>query len=497
MPFKKSCIRGEGSSTKNKIIKSVNFPDEVVENIFSYLPVKLAERIGARAERFRCSWKLSHYLDFDKDFAEGMTQKEYVNTVVWIMMFHKGTKVRRFRLYSDASLDHDLFQDWLDIIDEKGVEEVDLDFSPGKKERFVFYSHLIDSEKTIKILKLTHCKVNFPPTHEFTSWSNLTSITLRRVLLDGDLNEIVNANCFLLEKLILIQCRGIEMLKILCSGHKWFKMLKVVSCFTIHEIIIDVPTLTTFHYRGYAHDVDISIDSASKLQDVVLYFISRRTLPSILDLDEMDLNHVETLTVSSYFIEALKQQPIIIPYVKEVQILMEKTSNCNLYDIANFLISCPLLERVFIDINGFFFNDGPYWMHHDAKRFLEFSGWFTHLKSVKVIGFKYSHLDILLARLFLEKSPQLRNMVLTTAKSRSEKVEMKDIEYPNHASVCDTEQYSPHALKVGDITPLIVLQYATPSNTLNTLYGRLSNSMFKIVSGSKALFNTNQSIHSN
>ncbi|KAF5176536.1 Fbd-associated f-box protein, partial [Thalictrum thalictroides] len=368
MPPKKICIRSEVGSTS---IKSFNIDEDVVEKIFTYLPVKFVGRIGARLKRFHYSWKFSQYLDFDKDFAECMTQKDYVNTVVCIMMSHQGSKVCRFRLYSDANLDYDLLHNWLDILNKKEAEEIDLDFSPGKKETFVFYGNLIDSETPFKILKLTHCKLKLP-FNEMTCWSNLTCITLRRVLLDNNLSIIVSANCYVLEKLILIQCRGIGMLIINAPDHKRLKMLTVARCFEIHEMVIVVPTLTTFHYRGYTRNVGLSIDSASMLHDVVLDLISPKIYPCILRF-EMDLSHVKTLTVSSHFIEALKRQPIIIPNVKEVQILMEERSYCNLYDIADFLISCPLLERVFLDINGFFFNDGPYWQRHDSQHFKNFS----------------------------------------------------------------------------------------------------------------------------
>ncbi|KAF9588361.1 hypothetical protein IFM89_008791, partial [Coptis chinensis] len=352
-----------------------------------------------------------------------MKHEDYVRTVYQILKQHVGSEVRSFGLYSDPCIETSILEEWLDIVKMKGVKEVDLDFS----STFNFPHNLLDGETSITTVKLTRCVLSFPD--NFNGLRSLTSLTLEGVHVNSRLIDSVTRNCLFLENLALIQCRGGDFsLCIEAHGQKKFKKLTVANSSNLWKIEILVPTLSAFHYRGSGRDISTAFfGSFLRLEDVVLDFINSKDFPD-LPTCRLDLGRVTVLTISSTFLEGNGRKSIFIPILKEVQFLMEETSYCNPYDIASFLTNCSHIERIFIDLNGFSFNCGHYWEFHNKVLLENLQFTLSHLKSVKVKGFKLQIAELSLVKFFLEKSPVLETMVLVTPKNQNRKVNVKDID---------------------------------------------------------------------
>lgn len=86
---------GEGSlvNPNQNLMISYNIPGEVVETIFTFLPVKQASRSSLLASRLRNIWKYSKSLIFDKEFARGYDCGALISIIGHIFRHHEGLKI--------------------------------------------------------------------------------------------------------------------------------------------------------------------------------------------------------------------------------------------------------------------------------------------------------------------------------------------------------------------------------------------------------------------
>uniref|UniRef100_A0A5B7BFQ6 Uncharacterized protein n=1 Tax=Davidia involucrata TaxID=16924 RepID=A0A5B7BFQ6_DAVIN len=411
------------NTTTNINAVSVNLADDVLENIFSFLPIKQAVKFALLSTRFKNSWLFSRNLYFDKDFARGRPRGEIMKTVNRVFNLHSGSKIQRFRLYFDPTNVESLVECWIKKVTIKVVEELDLDFTQGK-EAFKLSSELLDVE-SIRVLRLALCELDLPP--KLKGLRFLKTLALRKVDVMPGLIKTVFSNCVLLEILELVKCSKIFDLKIVAQNLKKFKVLIVGNCFDILHINIDAPTLCTLHYRGDVCIINFS-SKMRKLNDVILNFAPAKGFPQLSQIAElmMGLSYVNVLTVSNTFLEGLsskfvngklREPQFYLWNLKELHLFIEGFSYINPYDIASFLKNCPNLERIFLDLGEFSFECGYYWELHGKENFEHCNPPFQRLKFIKVKGFKFQKLELEMVKFFLNKAMLLESLALVTSRN--------------------------------------------------------------------------------
>ncbi|KAJ8755996.1 hypothetical protein K2173_024541 [Erythroxylum novogranatense] len=397
-----------------------HLPDELVEHIFSFLPVKYARELGVVAKRFRKTWVLSRNLCFELIFVRDDELSRFITFVDRIIKSHSGPKIDSLRLNFDPFEREGLICEWLKVAIEKGVEELDLDFFTDVP--FQLPLELIDVE-SLKTLKLTFCQVSYPP--KLSGLTRLSTIVLRRMYVNSRLIDALFSTCFLLGALDLINCIGIERLKVFALEQKGFRTLKVVSCKDIVEIEIDSPSLRAFQYYGGV--CFFKFTDICNLKDVILYATPSRGFAPPLMLRKLvdHLSHIYVLTISATVLEALSPRIVdgtlhelqyCFQNLKELQFYMEGASFCSVYDTVTFVHHCPRLENLFIDISEYRFQGKHFWELHQRLNFQLFRPSLPSLKYVKLTGYKFDSYELKLARFFMAEAVNLEKLVLVTAK---------------------------------------------------------------------------------
>lgn len=273
-----------------------NLPDDILDRIFSFLPVKKAVQVGVLSTRFKNSWVFNRNLFFDRDFADPGEFFEIVNRV---FTSHVGSRIQRLRLSFDPTSVESTVEKWIKTCIEKGVEEMGLDFYQGS-EPFKLSSQHIDVE-SIQILKLVHCEIDLPP--NLNGLTFLRTLELRKVDITTKVLETFFRHCLLLETLDLWQCYTIRRLNVFARNLKRFKVLKVGHCSDIMWINIEAPSLHSIYYTGNV--VSFNFAEVLQLEEVLLNFVPSRsfTQASLVETTVSALSHVNVLTTTSALLE--------------------------------------------------------------------------------------------------------------------------------------------------------------------------------------------------
>ncbi|XVF25903.1 hypothetical protein REPUB_Repub13aG0254200 [Reevesia pubescens] len=155
-----------------------DFPDDVITNILSFLPIKQAVQASSVSERFNQSWFFSRKLCFDKDFAKRHSQKDFMDIINHVLDLHVGL----------AKVTYKITSDFADV-------------------------------KTVKILKLCRIDLDLLPT--FQGLESLRTLVLRRIDIKSESIETMVIKCLSLETLELVKCRKIGNLRILLNGYSF------------------------------------------------------------------------------------------------------------------------------------------------------------------------------------------------------------------------------------------------------------------------------------
>ncbi|KAL2475459.1 putative fbd-associated F-box protein [Abeliophyllum distichum] len=136
-----------------------HLPDDIVEAILFFLPVKDLTKLSVLSKRFRHSWKFCKNLSFDKKFARWLSTPGFAYLVTKCLMDRNDEKIHRLHLYCDPLEILNQVRLWIDNALFLGVEELELDFTPSK-EKFLLKSRLILAKnlKSFKVLVVKNCK---------------------------------------------------------------------------------------------------------------------------------------------------------------------------------------------------------------------------------------------------------------------------------------------------------------------------------------------------
>ncbi|KAJ4825113.1 hypothetical protein Tsubulata_028991 [Turnera subulata] len=399
---------------------SVNLPDDVLDNILSFLPIRKAMQVGILSTRFSKSWLSSRRLEFGKEFARERGGADYMFILKKVFDLHAGPSIQSVKLYlNPKGKVEDLWvEGWIKKSIAKGVEELDLDFHEAG-HHYGLSSALVDIE-TLRILKLASCRFEVPV--KLRGLRFLNTLVLRKMDISSLSTDTLFCSCLSLETLDLAHVYGVSHLKIVARSLERFKVLKIVNCSRICSIHIDAPTLNSIHYCGSVPT--FKVVDVSQLDDLMLNFRpSIRYSTDCFQLGDLVncLSHVRVLTTTSTFLEGLcrgilTELRFCLPNMKEFHLFMEGALYCSPYDIAAFLKNCPALEQIFIDLNEFSFYCGLYWEFHQQPEFEKLFVPFHNLRIIKLEGFKFDTYELELAKFFLERAFNLEELALITRK---------------------------------------------------------------------------------
>ncbi|KAI4342959.1 hypothetical protein MLD38_027517 [Melastoma candidum] len=449
-------------------------PRDALGHVFSLLPIKDSVRAGAVCRGFRHSWRHSRVLDFDQEFVVGLSWREQVDVINRVMTRHVGKEVRCFKLWKfDAGDVEEDLRRWIRIATAKKVEEIDLDFA--QTARHTKFLHNCLDIKSLKVLKLFSCEVDFR--RPLRGLQVLKTLVLNRVLIDEDVIDTIIGHCSHLETLELTFIRNLRQFKVLASDGSHLRVLKLSTCPEILRIILDVPTLTTFHYYGKLPE--LSLRNLTRLKDAVLIFIppkgyldhsliKKNILPSV--------TRVEALTINSTFLEGISPkieedgricgQKYKFENLVELQIHLDQGTYCNTHDITSFILKCPKLERLFIDFDYCSFESGVYWELHQ-KLEVERSPALVSLKMVKLMNVRFQKHQADLMKFLTTKAAKLERMAIFVPKWDRASPTTKEFCIPATGS-CYDEFYK--TLKLTSAEKFITYNQAEDDSKLQPLH---------------------------
>ncbi|KAL8542230.1 hypothetical protein ACS0TY_003190 [Phlomoides rotata] len=409
----------QNSPPRKRISANPHLPEDVIENILSFLPLKDLCGLSILSKRFRLSWKICRDLSFDRDFARNLSKEEYKTSVNSFFSNYSTDSAERFKLYYDATAETPQVTSWIEKAVALKVTEFELDFTPSKR-KFTLSYHLVNAE-SIRVMKLINCELHLP--FESKGLRSVRELTFQDVRARPCLMHSIFVNCVSLRTLKLIKCSSV--FSFMASG-KALETLVMKDCSDVHSVIINSPSLSTFLYHGKM--TVFNFYCVLRLNDVVLDIAHPRSFQVLTRRNEMmnSLTRVEALTVSSTFLEGLsarfeghkyKDTSFLLMKLNEFHLIVAPESFVNPSDVAIFLRKCPYIERVFIDLGKNAFGSSLQWETFGRKYLREWQIVIPYLKHVKIKGFTGKELPIVMARFFLKNAINLRSLVLVKART--------------------------------------------------------------------------------
>lgn len=292
-PVKKRINR---CSIKNPIL-SLNFPDDVVENIFSFFSIQQAVRLSLLSKRFKNSWRINRNLCFDNSVTKGRRRADVINIINQVFDLHSGTSVNKFGLCFDPIGLEELLVNWIKRAVFKGVEELELDFKKcGRRYKLPSFIFSIES---LRILKVAGCKLEVSP--QLKGIHSLKALVLKKVEVASGSLDVLLYKCLHLQSLELVKCYPNFDGKL---ESKNLKILRLESCYcNFSSISIDAPSLCSLHYDGCIRRINFS--SKMQLLNDAIFNFGTRSYHNLSQAGELILEvaYVNVLTVNGTFLE--------------------------------------------------------------------------------------------------------------------------------------------------------------------------------------------------
>ncbi|XP_027931471.1 putative FBD-associated F-box protein At1g61330 isoform X2 [Vigna unguiculata] len=341
-----------------------------------------------------------------------------------LFVTHRGRYIDSFQIYINPVGVENFLHKWLEICREKRIQELDLFFlEPG----YTLTADFVNQLNKLSFLKLVHCNLELPL--NLLSMANLRSLILRFVPLTDERIHALISHCRQLETVDLLYCTGLLCVEIYAREHRFFKKLRVAGCKNLEVFVVDSPVVECVHYYGHV-PTRIRFIQTTKLNEVYLNFMpagSRGYLQaSVVEKLVSDIPNVKVLSASALVPEALTakfrrgvfgEASYSFLNLMELHLIMEGGLFCNPYDILAFMKHCPLLEKLFIDIDDYTFDCGPYWELHQKSKMENFDLCFDRLNFIKLRGFKFITAELQLVKILLQKATHLDALVLVSQKN--------------------------------------------------------------------------------
>lgn len=298
LPMKNSENQNK-SPEENKTDSPDNLPENIVQNIFTFLPIKNAIVIASTVSpRYKSSWRYNRRFLFDSDFHSRYSQPDLAAMVDHLFNSHKGDEIKTFKLHIDPIGIEALLKRWLHICTEKNLEDLELHlYQPGFTVEFSVFNAL----HKLKTLKLVNCAIQLIEVPNGLQF--LQTLSLCNLHITEDMFDVLIEHCKMLEIIDLINCSTINNLNLNARENKHFKKLRLVECPNLEKIEIDSPTLRSIFYHG--NFCTVRIAEGMKLYEAFFYFIPSTHYIQSTPLEALveDLSNVSILTTTPLLIE--------------------------------------------------------------------------------------------------------------------------------------------------------------------------------------------------
>lgn len=271
-------------------------PEDVLENIFSFLPIKDAVQVGTISTRYKKTWLSCRRLVFGRDISRRHTPQALAALVDKVFDSSKAPKIQAFCLNIDPTGLQPQIEKWVQICILKQIEELEFQFL----RHFFCPSRFLDIQ-TLRILKLVNCTIQLPSV--LTGLKFLNTLVLRQLGLTENQLETFVSHCKLLETLDLSECYTIRVVNVRAREHKNFRTLKIACCPDVNGINIDVPSLRSVFFCGVV--MRIKLATLLPLKEAFVNILpSRGYLQShLIEPLVFEFFHVTVLSTSSTFVE--------------------------------------------------------------------------------------------------------------------------------------------------------------------------------------------------
>ncbi|KAK7331866.1 hypothetical protein VNO80_28607 [Phaseolus coccineus] len=401
-----------------------HLPFEIVEEILSFLPIREAKQQCILSSEFRSPTHISRRFLFGRIFSKRWSRASIVELVDHLFVTHRGLYIDAFQIYIDPVGIENFIHKWLEICREKRIQELELFFlEPG----YTITADFLNQLYKLSTLKLVHSKLELPL--NLLSMANLRNLILWFVPLKDEKIHTLISHCRQLQTVDLLYCTGLLCVEIYAREHRFFKKLRVARCKNLEVFVVDSATIECVHFCGHV-PTRIRFIQATQLNEVHLNFVpvgSRGYFQaSVLEKLVSDIPLVKILSASALIPEALTAKVrrgvfgeacYSFLNLMELHLIMKGGLFCNPYDILAFMKRCPLVEKLFIDIDDYTFDCGPYWELHQKSKMEKFDLCFDRLNYIKFRGFKFIAAELQLAKILLQKTTHLDALVLVSQKN--------------------------------------------------------------------------------
>uniref|UniRef100_M8B9Z0 At1g61320/AtMIF1 LRR domain-containing protein n=1 Tax=Aegilops tauschii TaxID=37682 RepID=M8B9Z0_AEGTA len=284
---------------------------------------------------------------------------------------------------------------------------------PRHGYHYTFPFDLLDKESVSYLRCLQLSFVRFKPPSHFVGLPNLRKLDL--YLLKGttrqDLENILGS-CCKLEWLSLVRCHLNDELRVV-QPLSHLHYLKVIYC-EITKIEFHAASLSTFVYDGTY--IPIALRHASKLENAKISFrgaVLQHAAASLL----AGLPDVQNLTLNVLILQLETRwtlnSPRVFSLLRHVQIMLmiSYEDHDKILYIVSFLRVAPLIERLEVHFNGiatmWFSNEGPFRQEVPPCEY-------THLKNIRVTGFRGARGQVEFLMHIAENAPALQVVTVDT-----------------------------------------------------------------------------------
>ncbi|XP_059306096.1 FBD-associated F-box protein At2g26860-like [Lycium ferocissimum] len=416
-----------GTSASEGIDRISYLPDDILHNILSSLYIFDVVHLSILSKRWNYIWRTMPYLHFDInlfryerikrpwDLVMAENFKDFINTV---LISQCGVSLVCFKLCCGNLFDKEAIFRWVRVATKRNVQELVLSFCPVAQFELPYCVATCESLRVLK-LQLYRAILKLP---NHMGFSQLKLLNLERVNLSNEhLTCGLLSKCPVLEKLILEECTFGTTIDIASTSLVYVSLQKGDDDGEIYRncnVKISCPNLKVLKY-GAPMAKDIILENLFSIEVVHILFFDLddvteelgmlvhkmiKNVPSTSALKLCLLSiwglcsvsqQLRNFPVTFYNLKSLKLTVTIDVFSMEVMMLLLKHSP-----------NLEVLNLFSDDADG---RDETLKMHEPSESFVCFE---SHLKSIKLAGFKYHDNEMELLRFFLKNARVLEKLII-------------------------------------------------------------------------------------
>ncbi|KAJ4896234.1 F-box family protein [Raphanus sativus] len=359
-------------------------PEEILGEILSLLPTKLAASTSLVSKRWRYLFALVHNLDLDDSVLlqpppEGKEGRDKIkesfgNFVDRTLALQCGSRINKFSLTYNVTNNSDVVNErrWISSVVERGVLEVDVTLRPRwvghvatdavHGNCFLTY-HLFRSKTLVKLCLGTDTSIGkLPPDVYLPALKSLFLDTI--VFQDQDLCDVLLPGCPVLEELTVVHTTYFNPYRISSQSIK--KLRVDYDCeFGIDDWSImsyDAPSLVSLDYTDFALSAYplVNLESLIKAKLNLSYSKKKIKRPDISGL-LVGISNVETLIISPDSTDVISRcvkHGLVLPVFNNLVTLSFGSNNKRGWELLPYLLKqSPKIETLIIQECLFFTNN--------------------------------------------------------------------------------------------------------------------------------------------